>query len=235
MPQSTAENLRVIYEDNHLLIVNKRASDLVQGDESGDEPLIEVVRKYIRDKYNKPGNVYVGGIHRLDRPVSGIVIFGKTSKATSRLSNMLREKKIKKTYWAVVADAPKNPEGRLEQWLMKNKDRNKSYVTQESKPGAKKAELTYRTIAQGDRYTLLEVSPITGRHHQIRVQLSKMGCIIKGDLKYGAPRSNKDASIHLHARKIEFEHPVRKEPLVVIAPTPDDALWRHFEDTVGKE
>lgn len=228
--RSTPDNLRVIYEDNHLIAVNKRASDIVQGDRTGDVPLSEVVKTWIGKKYNKPGNVFLGVIHRLDRPVSGVVVFAKTGKALARMNNLFRDKKVQKTYWAVVCDQPPQSDGKLVDYLQKNQKQNKSYVTKNTSGDAKKAELTYRMAGSGDRYHFLEVLPVTGRHHQIRVQLANMGCIIKGDLKYRAPRSNKDASIHLHARQIEFIHPVKQEPLKIVAPAPEtDALWQEFE------
>lgn len=222
---STKENLQVLLEDNHLIIVNKRSGDIVQGDKTGDKPLSDVVKEYIKDKYNKPGNVFLGTVHRLDRPTSGIVIFARTSKALERLNKMLREKTIKKTYWAVVEKFPKKEKNTLVDFLKKNSKNNKSTAYKNEIDGSKKAILHYKLLKKLDNYSLLEIDLETGRHHQIRVQLSTIGSIIKGDLKYGAKRSNKDGSIHLHARKIEFIHPVNKELIKIIAPTPKDAIW----------
>ncbi|THD67706.1 RluA family pseudouridine synthase [Robertkochia marina] len=223
---STAKNLDVLYEDNHIIVVNKRPGDIVQGDKTGDKPLSEVVKEYLKEKYNKPGNVYLGVVHRLDRPTSGVVLFAKTSKALPRLNKLFKEKQTKKTYWAVVQPAPPKQQDRLEHWMKRNPKQNKSYAHSKEVPESKKAILSYRTLKELDRYTLLEIDLETGRHHQIRSQLSAIGSPIKGDLKYGAPRSNKDASIHLHARKLELIHPVKKEPLIIEAPVPQgDAVW----------
>src|ERR1041385_5962282 len=224
--------LNVIYEDNHLIAVNKKASDIVQGDKTGDVPLSEHVKKYLREKYNKPGEVYLGVIHRLDRPVSGVVLFAKTDKALSRMNEMFRTREIKKTYWAIVGTKPKEESGKLIHWLKKNDKTNKSYATNFFVEGSLKSETEYKLIASSDRYFLLEVLPHTGRHHQIRVQLASMGCVIKGDLKYGARRSNKDASICLHARKLEFIHPVKKEQVTIVADVPDDPLWKAMDSLV---
>jgi len=221
---------QVLYEDNHIIIVNKRPSEIVQGDKTGDEPLSERVKEYIKKKYKKPGDVFLGVVHRLDRPVSGIVIFARTSKALTRLNEMLREKQIKKTYWAVSANLPREESEHLTHYLVKDEKKNKSHVTKEGKKGAKKAELFYTHIKGSDKYHLMEVELQTGRHHQIRAQLAHMGCPIRGDVKYGAQRTNKDASIHLHARKIEFLHPVKKEIIQLIADPPDDPLWNYFAD-----
>ena len=217
--------LEVLYEDNHIIVVNKKAGDLVQGDKTGDKPLGEFVKSYLREKYNKPGNVFCGVIHRLDRPVSGAVIFAKTSKALTRMNKLFREKTIQKTYWAIVEKPPLKKEDRLEHYLIKNQQKNKSRAYSKPYEGALKSVLDYAVLKTLDRYTLLKVEPISGRHHQIRVQLSTIGCCIKGDLKYGAKRSNKDASISLHAREISFIHPVKNEAITVTAPTPKDALW----------
>jgi len=217
--------LEVLYEDNHIIVVNKKAGDLVQGDKTGDKPLGEFVKSYLREKYNKPGNIFCGVIHRLDRPVSGAVIFAKTSKALTRMNKLFREKTIQKTYWAIVEKPPLKKEDRLEHYLIKNQQRNKSRAYSKPYEGALKSVLDYAVLKTLDRYTLLKVEPISGRHHQIRVQLSTIGCCIKGDLKYGAKRSNKDASISLHAREISFIHPVKNEAITVTAPTPKDALW----------
>ena len=217
--------LEVLYEDNHIIVVNKKAGDLVQGDKTGDKPLGEFVNSYLREKYNKPGNIFCGVIHRLDRPVSGAVIFAKTSKALTRMNKLFREKTIQKTYWAIVEKPPLKKEDRLEHYLIKNQQKNKSRAYSKPYEGALKSVLDYAVLKTLDRYTLLKVEPISGRHHQIRVQLSTIGCCIKGDLKYGAKRSNKDASISLHAREISFIHPVKNEAITVTAPTPKDALW----------
>ena len=224
---------RILFEDNHLLVINKLAGELVQGDKTGDVPLIDILKDFIKVRDHKPGNVFVGAPHRIDRPVSGVVIFAKTSKALSRMSDHFRTKAIEKIYWAIVENAPKEPSGTLEGWMIKVEKQNKSYVSSEEKPGHKHAKLHYTTLLSSDRYHLLEVRIETGRHHQIRAQLADMGCIIKGDLKYGAARSNLDGSICLHARRAEFPHPVGGAPLSIEAPCPDDALWRFFEDSLG--
>ena len=222
---SNKSNLQVLHEDNHIIIVNKRAGDIVQGDKTGDKPLSDVVKEYIKDKYNKPGNVYLGTVHRLDRPTTGLVIFAKTSKALPRLNKLFVSKDISKTYWAIVKNEPSKTEDTLINWLKKNPKNNKSYAYKKEVEGSKKAILHYKTIKKLDNYFLLEVNLETGRHHQIRCQLSNIGCPIKGDLKYGFDRSNRDASISLHARQIQFEHPVSKETINVIAPLPKDAIW----------
>ncbi|GAB4138335.1 MAG: RNA pseudouridine synthase [Bacteroidia bacterium] len=219
----------VIYEDNHLIAVNKKPSDIVQGDKTGDIPLSEHVKQYIKKKYNKPGEVFLGVIHRLDRPVSGIVLFAKTSKALARMNEQFKTREVKKTYWAVVTAKPPLSSQHLVHWLHKNEKLNKSFSSSTEKPGWLKCELDYKLLGESDRYFLLEVLPMTGRHHQIRVQLSSIGCIIKGDLKYGAKRSNPDGSIHLHARKLEFMHPVKNEPVSIVAPVPHEPLWQYFE------
>jgi 23S rRNA pseudouridine1911/1915/1917 synthase len=224
--------LEVLYEDNHIIAVNKRPSDIVQGDKTGDTPLSEFVKQYIKEKYNKPGEVFIGTVHRIDRPVSGIVLFAKTSKALARLNQMFQTKEIQKTYWAVVKNKPPHKSGKLIHYLKKNEAKNMSKAYQKETDGALRCELDYEIIAQSDTYSLLEVRPLTGRHHQIRVQLSVMGSPIKGDLKYGFDRSNKDASIHLHARKVEFIHPVKKEPVVIVAPPPNEQLWNVFTKMV---
>ena len=217
--------IEVLYEDNHIIAVNKKASDIIQGDKTGDKPLPEFVKDYIKKKYNKPGEVYLGVVHRLDRPVSGVVLFARTSKALSRLNEMFREKKVQKTYWAVVKNKPQNPSDTLIHFLLKNQAKNKSKAFSREGNHALRSELSYQLIKSLDKYHLIEVIPKTGRHHQIRVQLSKIGCPIKGDVKYGFDRKNKDKSIHLHARKIDFVHPVKKEPISITAPTPKDVLW----------
>lgn len=205
--------MEVIYEDNHVIVVSKTSSEIVQGDKTGDTPLSELVKQYLKEKYNKPGNVFVGVTHRLDRPVSGLVVFAKTSKALARLNDMFRNGEVKKTYWAIVKDCPPETEGTLVHYLVRNEKQNKSYAYDREKPGAKKAVLHYKLIGHSDNYYLLEVDLQTGRHHQIRCQLAKMGCPIKGDLKYGFPRSNPDGSICLHARRVSFVHPVSKMPI----------------------
>ena len=222
---STKENLQVLFEDNHIIIVNKRAGDITQGDKTGDKPLSDVVKEYVKDKYNKPGLVFIGTVHRLDRPTSGIVIFARTSKALERLNKMLREKTINKTYWALVKNAPKVTTDTLTNFLKKDTKKNKSFVYKKEIEGSKKAILHYNIIKKLENYFLIEIDLETGRHHQIRTQLSYIGSAIKGDLKYGFPRSNKDGSISLHARKIKFIHPVSKEEIVITAPTPKDIIW----------
>ena len=220
--------MTVLYEDNHIIIVNKSSSEIVQGDKTGDKPLVEIVKEYIKEKYHKPGNVFLGVVHRLDRPVSGLVVFARTGKALARLNEMFRTKEVKKTYWAIVGNCPASPEGELCHWLVRNEKQNKSYAYDAERPGAKQAILDYRLIGRSDRYYLLEVDLKTGRHHQIRCQLAKIGCPIKGDLKYGAPRSNPDGSISLHARRVRFIHPVSKKEICVEAPLPEDRLWHSF-------
>ena len=222
---STPTNLQIIYEDNHLIAINKRPGDIVQGDKTGDAPLSEVVKEYIKTKYNKPGNVYLGVTHRLDRPTSGVVVFAKTSKALPRLNKLFAEKDAKKTYWAVVKNQPPKTSELLTHWLKRNTKQNKSYAHTKEVSESKKAILEYRLLKKLDNYYLLEIDLHTGRHHQIRAQLAAIGCIIKGDLKYGADRSNKDASIHLHARSLSFIHPVKKEKLTFVAPPPNEAIW----------
>tara|TARA_B110000902_G_scaffold15095_1_gene17820 strand:- start:4236 stop:4898 length:663 start_codon:yes stop_codon:yes gene_type:complete len=215
--------LEVLYEDNHIIAVNKKSGDIVQGDKTGDAPLSDFVKAYIKKKYNKPGEVFLGTIHRLDRPTSGVVLYARTSKALSRMNEQFREKKVQKTYWAVVDNSPPNTSGTLENYLQKNQKQNKSYVTKNE--GGKHALLEYKLLKKLDNFFHLEIQPKTGRHHQIRVQLAHIGCIIKGDLKYGAKRSNKDASIHLLAQKLEFIHPVTKENIIIIAPAPKESIW----------
>lgn len=222
-----------LYEDNHIIIVSKRSGEIVQGDKTGDEPLSETVKQYIKEKYHKPGNVFLGVVHRLDRPVWGLVVFAKTSKALTRLNKMFKEGQVHKTYWAITKNAPPAEEGVLTDWLVRNERQNKSYAHPQEVPNAKKAVLKYRVIAHSDRYHLIEVNLLTGRHHQIRCQLANMGCAIKGDLKYGAPRSNPDGSISLLARRITFVHPVSKENIVVEAPLPpNDKLWEALQSAV---
>ena len=222
---SDPKNLLVLSEDNHLIAINKRPGDIVQGDKTGDMPLSEVVKLYIKEKYNKPGNVYLGVAHRLDRPTSGILVFSKTSKALPRLNKLFAEKEAKKTYWAIVKNAPNKSQDTLTHWLKRNPKQNKSYAHSKEVPDSKKAVLEYKVIKKLDRYFLLEIDLHTGRHHQIRAQLAAIGCPIKGDLKYGFDRSNPNASIHLHARKLKFVHPVKKEALEIVAPPPNDPVW----------
>ena len=221
--------MTVVYEDNHIIIVNKTASEIVQGDKTGDIPLSETAKQYLKEKYNKPGNVFVGVAHRLDRPVSGLVVFAKTSKALSRLNEMFKNSEVKKTYWAVVKTPPKEMEGELINYLVRNERQNKSYAHDQEVPNSKRAVLYYRLIGKSENYYLLEIDLKTGRHHQIRCQLAKMGCPIKGDLKYGFPRSNPDGSICLHARYVRFIHPVSKEQIEVAAPVPEGNLWQGFQ------
>lgn len=219
--------MTVLYEDNHIIAVNKTCSEIVQGDKTGDEPLSETLKKYLKEKYNKPGEVFLGVTHRLDRPVSGVVVFAKTSKALTRLNEMFRNQEVKKTYWAIVKNRPEETEGRLEHYLVRNEKQNKSVAHSKMVPNAKKASLSYKLISQSDNYFLLEVQLETGRHHQIRCQLAKMGCPIKGDLKYGFPRSNPNGGISLHARYVEFVHPVSKQLIQITASCPDDdKLWQ---------
>ncbi|MDF4202824.1 RNA pseudouridine synthase [Maribacter sp. SA7] len=222
---STVNNLQVLLEDNHLIVINKRPGDIVQGDKTGDIPLSDTVKAYLKKKHNKPGNVYLGVVHRLDRPTSGVVVFAKTSKALPRLNKMFAEKDAKKTYWAIVKNSPNVPEKRLVHYMKRNTKQNKSYANIKEVPDSKKAILTYRILKKLDRYFLLEVDLETGRHHQIRSQLTAIGSPIKGDLKYGFNRSNADGSIHLHARKLRLMHPVKKVPLEIIAPPPNDPIW----------
>ena len=222
--------MKVLYEDNHIIAVSKTCHEIVQGDKTGDTPLSDTVKAYIKEKYQKPGEVFLGVTHRLDRPTTGVVLFARTSKALSRLNEMFKShEKIKKTYWAIVQSPPPTPQGRLENYLWRSEKQNKSFVVKPDSKDAKHAVLSYKTIAQSERYTLLEINLDTGRHHQIRCQLSAIGSPIKGDLKYGAKRSNPDGGISLHARKIEFIHPVSKVSISIIAPVPDDTLWRELE------
>lgn len=223
---------QVLYEDNHIIVINKRSSQIVHSDKTGDKSLEEEVKSYIKEKYNKPGNVFCGLVHRLDRPVSGAVIFAKTGKALERLNAMIKEHKISKTYWAIVKNTPPKPKDTLRNYIIRNEKQNKSYISKESS-NSKYAELDYEQIAASDNFNLLQVNLKTGRHHQIRVQLSSINCPIKGDLKYGYPRSNPDASISLHARMLNFTHPVSKEEIRIIAPVPQDKLWQYFEKTVN--
>ncbi|WP_341200348.1 RluA family pseudouridine synthase [Croceibacter atlanticus] len=227
---SDKNNLQVIYEDNHLIVVNKRAGDIVQGDKTGDKPLSDVVKSYIKEKYNKPGDVYLGVVHRLDRPTTGVVLFSKTSKALSRLNKMFANHETSKTYWAVVKNNPPKEKDRLVHYLKRNPKQNKSYAHKHEVPDSKKAILDYTLKFRLNNYNLLEVNLLTGRHHQIRSQLSSIECPIKGDLKYGADRSNTDGSIHLHARSLTIKHPVKKEPITFKAPLPEDPIWKACEN-----
>lgn len=222
--------MQVIYEDNHIIVVNKASGEIVQGDKTGDKPLVDVVREYIKEKYNKPGNVFCGVVHRLDRPVSGLVVFAKTSKALTRLNEMFREGRVHKTYWAISRNKPQSPEGKLKHYITTVEKTNKSTAHNSPKPNAKEARLGYRLLCESDRYYLIEVELETGRKHQIRVQLSAIGCPIRGDLKYGDKRSNPDGSISLMARSIEFEHPVSHRIIKLTAPVPQgDVLWESME------
>jgi len=222
---TTKDNIQILFEDNHLIIINKRVGDLVQGDKTGDKPLNEIVKSYIKDKYNKPGEVFLGVVHRIDRPTSGVVIFARTSKALVRLNEALRNKEIKKTYWAIVKNPVVKSEDSLTHYLVKNQRNNKATAYPKDVKGSKKAVLHYKKIQTFDTYALLEIELETGRHHQIRIQLATIGLPIKGDLKYGFNRSNKNGGIHLHARNISFLHPVKKEQISIEAPTPKDVLW----------
>ncbi len=224
--------MNVLYEDNHIIIVNKSVGEIVQGDKTGDKPLSEIVKTYLKKKYNKPGNVFCGVAHRLDRPTSGIVVFAKTSKALSRLNDMFRRDDVSKTYWAIVKKCPAKERDTLVHYLIKNEKNNKSAAYDVEKPKTKKAILHYTVIAASERYFLLEIQLETGRHHQIRCQLAKIGCPVKGDLKYGFPRSNPDGGISLHARGISFVHPVSKKEINITAPTPDEPLWHAMEEIV---
>ncbi|MBR4240334.1 MAG: RNA pseudouridine synthase [Prevotella sp.] len=218
--------MQVVYEDNHIIIVAKRSGEIVQGDKTGDTPLSELVKQYIKEKYQKPGAVFIGVVHRLDRPVAGLVVFARTSKALERLNRMFAEGQVRKTYWAITKNRPPHEEDTLTHWLRRNEKQNKSYASETEKPGSKRAVLKYKVISASTNYTLLEVQLMTGRHHQIRCQLAAIGCPIKGDLKYGAQRSNPDGSISLLARSVEFEHPVSHETIRAVAPLPADSLWQ---------
>lgn len=226
--------MKVVYEDNHVIIVHKESGEIVQGDKTGDKPLSETVKDYIRDKFHKPGNVFLGVVHRLDRPVAGLVVFARTSKALSRLNEMFRKGEVHKTYWAITKNAPAEPEGTLVNWIVRNEKQNKSYVYDKEVSNAKRAELKYRVIAHTENYHLIEVNLLTGRHHQIRCQLAHMGCVIKGDLKYGAPRSNPDGSISLLSHEVTFIHPVSKMEIKAESLIPDDRLWRDIAEAVAK-
>jgi 23S rRNA pseudouridine1911/1915/1917 synthase len=222
---SNKDNLQILHEDNHLIVINKRVGDIVQGDKTGDKPLSEVVKEYIKDKYNKPGEVFLGVVHRLDRPTTGIVVFARTSKALARMNELFSSRETQKTYWAVVKNKPAKPEDKLVHFLKRNEKNNTSKAHLKEVPDSKMASLDYKIIAELNNYFALEINLHTGRHHQIRAQLSAIGSPIKGDLKYGFDRSNPDGGIHLHARKLAFIHPVTKEPLTLIAPVPNDPIW----------
>ena len=223
--------MKVLYEDNHIIIVNKASGEIVQSDKTGDKTVAEDVKQYIKKAYAKPGEVFLGIPHRLDRPVSGAVVLARTSKSLARLNDMFRNGEVKKTYWAITKNTPKELEGTLEHWLVRNEQQNKSYAYNREKPRSKKAILHYKVIGRTDNYCLIEVELMTGRHHQIRCQLAAIGCPIKGDLKYGAKRSNVDGSISLLARRVSFVHPVSKVNIDVVAPIPDDALWKYFDES----
>jgi len=228
------KKLDILFEDNHIIAVNKASSDIVQGDKTGDETLSDRVKEYIKRKYKKPGDVFLGVVHRLDRPVSGVVLFARTTKALSRLNKMFQEHEIKKTYWAIVAELPKEDQGRLVHHILKNSEKNKSYAFPKPRSGSKEAILNYRLVSGLKNSYMLEVDLETGRHHQIRCQLAKIGCPIRGDLKYGFPRSNKGGGISLHARQIEFIHPVKKEPVKITARTPElENIWKEFSNVNG--
>ena len=228
---STKKNLQVLYEDNHVIAVNKRVGDIVQGDKTGDKPLSEVVKEYLKEKYNKPGEVFLGVVHRLDRPTSGIVVFARTSKALARLNDLFKNRETQKTYWAIVRQKPQQDSGTLTHYLKRNEKTNTSKAHVKEVPDSKIAVLDYLVIQHLNNYTVLEINLHTGRHHQIRAQLSAIGSPIKGDLKYGFDRSNPDGGIHLHARRLALVHPVSKEPLEIVAPVPDDVLWNAIQNT----
>jgi 23S rRNA pseudouridine1911/1915/1917 synthase len=225
---SNPENLQVLYEDNHIIAVNKRNSDIVQSDISGDETLCDVVKEFVRIKYDKPGKAFIGTIHRLDRPVSGVILYSRTTKGLNRMLNMFKYREVQKTYWACVKNQPPKDEDHIINYLKKNEQHNKSYAHDTPADDRKECELRYKVIGKTDHYFFLEVYPKTGRHHQIRATLASIGCPIKGDIKYGARRTNDNASIHLHSRKIEFIHPIQKVPISIVAPPPDDPLWDAF-------
>lgn len=229
---STKENLQVLYEDNHIIVINKRVGDIVQGDKTNDKPLSEVVKEYIKDKYDKPGAVFLGVVHRLDRPTSGIVLFAKTSKALTRLNALFKNRETQKTYWAVVKNKPALSEATLKHYLKRTEKNNTSKAHLKEVPESKLASLSYKTIAQLDNYTVLEIDLHTGRHHQIRAQLSAIGSPINGDLKYGFDRSNSNGGIHLHARKLTLIHPVTKDPLQVVASAPSDPIWNSISNSL---
>lgn len=223
--------MQPLYEDNHVIVVYKEVGEIVQGDKTGDLPLCYTVKEWLKEKYQKPGNVFLGVVHRLDRPVAGLVVFAKTSKALSRLNDLFRKGEVHKTYWAIVQHEPTEEEGLLTNWLVRNERQNKTYAYDHEVAGSKKAMLRYKVIGRSDRYVLLEIHLLTGRHHQIRTQLAHIGCPIKGDLKYGAPRSNPDGGISLLSHRVTFVHPVSKQPIDVVSPLPDEKLWRVLADS----
>lgn len=224
---SIKDNLQVLYEDNHLIVINKRVGDIAQGDNSGDKPLPDVVKEYLKEKYNKPGEVFLGVVHRLDRPTSGLILFAKTSKALTRMNDLFSSRETQKTYWAIVKNKPEKEEDTLVHYIKRNQQNNTSKAHKKEVPASKKASMSYQLIATLNNYYALEIELHTGRHHQIRAQLQAIGCPIKGDLKYGFDRSNPDGGIHLHARKLTFSHPVSKEEIQIIAPVPDDIIWKN--------
>lgn len=226
---SNKANLQILHEDNHIIVINKRVGDIVQGDKTGDKPLSDIVKEYIKEKYNKPGDVFLGVVHRLDRPTTGIVVFARTSKALERLNKMFSERETQKTYWAVIKNRPEKKEDNLVHFLVRNEKNNTSKAHLKEVPNSKKASLDFKIIKELNNYFALEINLHTGRHHQIRAQLAAIGCPIKGDLKYGFDRSNPDGGIHLHARKLTFFHPVTKEEISLVAPTPSDAIWNSIE------
>jgi 23S rRNA pseudouridine1911/1915/1917 synthase len=226
---TTKDNLQILHEDNHLIVVNKRVGDIAQGDNSGDKPLPDIVKEYLKEKYNKPGDVFLGVVHRLDRPTTGIVVFAKTSKALTRMNDLFSSRETQKTYWAVVKNKPPKEEDTLVHFIKRNQQNNTSKAHTKEVPESKKASLHYKIIAELDNYFAVEIELHTGRHHQIRAQLQAIGCSIKGDLKYGFDRSNPDGGIHLHARKLSFVHPVSKEQISIIAPVPQDVIWKSIE------
>jgi len=225
--------MEILYEDNHIIAINKTNSDIVQVDKTGDLSLEDKVKEYIKKKYNKPGDVFLGVVHRIDRPVSGVVVFARTSKALTRLNDMFKNKDVQKTYWAIVKDKPKKEADTLKHYIVRDQQKNKSFAFDNEVKNSKLASLSYSLVAKAENYNLLEIDLHTGRHHQIRCQLAKIGCPIKGDLKYGFPRSNPDGGISLHSRKIEFIHPVKKEKVIIIAQTPKDALWDYFSSVIN--
>ena len=220
---------RILFEDNHLIAINKKSSEIVQGDRTGDPTMPDSIKAYLKDKYNKPGNVFCGVIHRLDRPTSGVILFARTSKGLERMNKQFRDQQTSKTYWAILENKPPNEQGRLINYVKKNEKQNKSYVTSNDTKGSKEAILNYRLISSSERYHLVEVELETGRHHQIRTQFAKIGCSIKGDLKYGAKRSNRDGSICLHSRQLKFNHPTTKEEICLVAPIPQNTFWDLFK------
>jgi 23S rRNA pseudouridine1911/1915/1917 synthase len=225
----------ILYEDNHIIAINKKSSEIVQADKTKDEPIPDRIKAYLREKYNKSGEAYLGTVHRIDRPVSGVVVFAKTSKAAERLSEQFKGREVKKTYWAIVKNLPPKHHDIIRHYLWKNEKQNKSYAVTEPKSGYLESALRYEVIDKSDGYYLIKVNPFSGRHHQIRVQLSSIGCVIKGDIKYGSDRTNKDASISLHARAISFKHPVKDEIITITAPVPNDNLWKYFEESQAQK